>query len=220
MGLTPGVGPTFFQYVYDYAQRNNLTFAQALLKLDGENYGDGPSSSRHASPQIFRIRYWLEGLRHPPSQPDGGWADWLEENADEFNCDQDLKDLIPEVAEKLDDPDLGQLLSQLEPLGKDIAQTKSEGVRIMTMAASKGLTVQATILPALEDSIIPNPRINEREERRLLYVAMTRAKEFLYCTWAQRRTGPSARAGKETFGRRTYSRFLNDGPVKSAAWRA
>jgi len=90
----------------------------------------------------------------------------------------------------------------------------------MTMAASKGLTVRATILPALEDSIIPNPRFDEREERRLLYVAMTRAKEFLYCTWVQRRTGPSARAGQETFGRRTYSRFLNDGPVNSAAWRA
>lgn len=218
--LTPGVGPAFFQYVYDYAQRNNLTFAQALLKLDEENFKDWPSSSKDASHQIFRVRYWLEGLRLPPSQPDGGWADWLDENAGEFNCDQDLSNLLSGVAERLDDPELGQLLAQLEPLGKDIAQTKSEGVRIMTMAASKGLTVRATILPALDDSIIPNPSVDEREERRLLYVAMTRAKEFLYCTWAQRRTGPSARAGQETFGRRTYCHFLNDGPVKSVAWRA
>ncbi len=218
--LTPGVGSTFFRYVYDYAQRNNLTFAQALLKLDGKNYEGGPSSSKQALRQIFNIRYWLEGRRLPPLPPSGGWPDWLHENAEEFNCDEELRDLLQEVAERLDSPELGLLLSQLQPLGKDIAQTKSEGVRIMTMAASKGLTVRATVIPAVEDLIIPNPRSNQREERRLLYVAMTRSKEFLYCTYAQRRTAPTALSGQASFGRRTHSHFLNDGPVQGVAWGA
>jgi DNA helicase-2/ATP-dependent DNA helicase PcrA len=86
----------------------------------------------------------------------------------------------------------------------------------MTMTASKGLTVEATIIAAAEDGVIPRPDANVSEERRLMYVAMTRAKKHLYCTWAQRRQGPTARAGE---GRvrafRQVSNFLAGGPVRS-----
>jgi ATP-dependent exoDNAse (exonuclease V) beta subunit len=73
-------------------------------------------------------------------------------------------------------------------------QFESPGVRIMTMIGSKGLTVRATIIAGLEDGIVPRPDADLAEERRLLYVAMTRAKEFLLCTWAGQRRGPTERA--------------------------
>lgn len=84
------------------------------------------------------------------------------------------------------------------------------------MAAAKGLTVRATIIAALEEGIVPRPNADLGEERRLLYVAMTRAREFVYGTWARRRTGPTARAGTPRVQeRRSHSHFLNGGPIDS-----
>ena len=111
---------------------------------------------------------------------------------------------------------LGRYLSQIAPLGKDRAQAESKGVRIMTMGGAKGLTVQATIVMALEDGVVPRPDCELAEERRLLYVAMTRAKKYLFATWARRRRGQTAWSGKAQIGRfRRFSHFLDGGPVGS-----
>ena len=67
-------------------------------------------------------------------------------------------------------------------MGKDRAIAESPGIRVMTMIGSKGLTVRATIIAGLEDGIFPRPDADLGEERRLLYVAMTCAKEFLVFT--------------------------------------
>jgi len=84
------------------------------------------------------------------------------------------------------------------------------------MIGSKGLTVRATILAGLDDGIVPRPDADLNEERRLLYVAMTRAKEFLFGTWAGRRVGPTARAGGQTArDLRHHSHFFDGGPVRS-----
>ena len=86
----------------------------------------------------------------------------------------------------------------------------------MSMNRSKGLTVEAVIIAACENDIIPRPDAPLAEERRLMYVAMTRARRFLYCTWAQRRTGPTARAGAPRVQeRRTVSSLLRTGRVSS-----
>ena len=63
----------------------------------------------------------------------------------------------------------------------------------MTMGGSKGLTVRATILAGVEDGLVPRPNSDLSEERRILYVAMTRAREYLFCTWAIQRRGPTAK---------------------------
>ena len=86
----------------------------------------------------------------------------------------------------------------------------------MTMTSSKGLTARAAIVAGVENDIVPRPDSDAAEERRLLYVAMTRAKEFLFCTWAARRGGPTARAGRARVReRRRPSHFFLGGPVHS-----
>ena len=63
----------------------------------------------------------------------------------------------------------------------------------MTMHASKGLEFKVVFLAGIEDNIIPSKRAleeNERnidEERRLFYVAITRAREKLYIDYADSR---------------------------------
>ncbi len=92
---------------------------------------------------------------------------------------------------------LDSFLAKLELTGKDLAASSSEAVRLMTMTQSKGLTVDTAIVMGVEDGIIPMPpdKAEINEERRLLYVAMTRATDMCLLTWAGRRKGPTARNG-------------------------
>lgn len=68
----------------------------------------------------------------------------------------------------------------------------NDSVNIMTMHASKGLEFDVVFLPAWEEGSFPNSRVLEEgedveEERRLAYVAITRAKKLLYITHAKSR---------------------------------
>ena len=78
--------------------------------------------------------------------------------------------------------------------------SSSEGVHVMTMHVCKGLEFDRVYLPALNEGIIPGRRCKEpedcEEERRLLYVAMTRAKdhlELLYVTGSRDNPRPPSR---------------------------
>jgi DNA helicase-2/ATP-dependent DNA helicase PcrA len=63
----------------------------------------------------------------------------------------------------------------------------NDGVRIMTLHASKGLEFENVFLPSLNEGIMPGRKsVTEaeiEEERRLMYVGMTRAKNRLYISY-------------------------------------
>jgi len=87
-----------------------------------------------------------------------------------------------------------------------------KGVRLMTLHASKGLEFEMVFLVGFEEGILPHSRSilegdDVEEERRLCYVGLTRAKDYLYITLAQRRLyfGKSSMAEP--------SRFLLDIPT-------
>lgn len=69
---------------------------------------------------------------------------------------------------------------------------KQKGVSLITMHAAKGLEFPHVYLPGLEQGTLPHKRSLEEgsldEERRLLYVAITRARERLTITWCDART--------------------------------
>jgi ATP-dependent DNA helicase UvrD/PcrA len=74
----------------------------------------------------------------------------------------------------------------------DTYDADSEKVTLMTMHASKGLEFPVVFITGCEDGLIPFSRSeaekqDQNEERRLFYVAMTRAKEVLYLTSADKR---------------------------------
>ena len=90
---------------------------------------------------------------------------------------------------------LAHFLNQLEPVTKDLA-LRTDAVSIMTMSRSKGLTFRAVVVMGVEETVIPSSRATDvEEERRLLYVAITRAREYSFLTMARRRNDATARSG-------------------------
>jgi superfamily I DNA/RNA helicase len=67
-----------------------------------------------------------------------------------------------------------------------------EKVTLTTMHAAKGLEFPVVFVVGCEDGLIPMRRDRQAladldEERRLFYVALTRAREQLYLTWSRKR---------------------------------
>jgi DNA helicase-2/ATP-dependent DNA helicase PcrA len=58
------------------------------------------------------------------------------------------------------------------------------GVHLLTLHRAKGLEFEAVHLPRLEENELPHRRADVDEERRLLYVGLTRAKRHLLVTWS------------------------------------
>ena len=67
---------------------------------------------------------------------------------------------------------------------------RAEKVSVMTMHAAKGLEFPVVFIAGCEKDLIPlkRPGADPAEERRLFYVAMTRAMERLYLTRAKKRS--------------------------------
>jgi DNA helicase II / ATP-dependent DNA helicase PcrA len=89
--------------------------------------------------------------------------------------------------------DSAEDLVQLLKLGSgtDTHDKKLEAVAVMTLHASKGLEFECVFIPGCENGLLPynlyKSEVDEEEEKRLLYVGMTRAKKYLYLTWARNR---------------------------------
>lgn len=79
---------------------------------------------------------------------------------------------------------------------QDSDKEEKNGVRLMTVHASKGLEFSYVFITGLEDGLFPHDKNNDEnvseeeseEERRLFYVAITRAKKKLFLSYAQTRT--------------------------------
>ncbi|HEY9886388.1 MAG TPA: 3'-5' exonuclease, partial [Vampirovibrionales bacterium] len=131
----------------------------------------------------------------------------------------ELLNVANQFEEESDDKTLEAFLAQVSLVGdSEMAQGNSDdenSVTLMTVHASKGLEFPYVFVTGLEEGIFPHTRALKdtntskdelEEERRLLYVAITRAEEKLFLTFARRR---------RLWGQREFaepSRFLGELP--------
>jgi DNA helicase-2/ATP-dependent DNA helicase PcrA len=106
---------------------------------------------------------------------------------EELTRQNDLARLV-RLAEEFDDGTrtIADFLADLE--ARFGAESQGRGVNLLTYHRAKGLEFEVVFLPRLEEGELPFKRARSRgalaEERRLLYVGMTRAKGHLELTWA------------------------------------
>jgi len=116
---------------------------------------------------------------------------------------------FPKINDFLENISLVQQEYSLQEKNKK--KENRDGVRLMTLHGAKGLEFEVVFMVGFEEGILPHSRclIEEseiEEERRLCYVGITRAKDYLYISYATRRL---------YFGKSSLnepSRFLNDIP--------
>ena len=84
----------------------------------------------------------------------------------------------------------GETLEQLRREQRESAERR-EGVSLMTMHGAKGLEYRAVFIPTMNEGVSPYRKAVQsddiEEERRMLYVAMTRAKEHLHLSFVRER---------------------------------
>ncbi len=115
-------------------------------------------------------------------------------------------DALVSMARQRPELDLAGFVAELQQRVESKAPPKVNGVTLSTLHAAKGLEWEAVFLVGLSDGLLPislatTPEAIE-EERRLLYVGITRAKRHLQLSWAKVQF-----AGRSS---RRLSRFLVD----------
>ena len=139
------------------------------------------------------------GLSGEP--PAGGGA--ARQRWDSLNA---LVDLAADLAEAEPETDLARFAAELDVRAEAQHPPTVEGVTLASLHAAKGLEWDAVFLVGLVEGTMPIQHAEDdaavEEERRLLYVGVTRAREHLHLSWALSRS-----AGGRRYRRR--SRFLH-----------
>lgn len=127
-------------------------------------------------------------------------------------------DEVLEGTEQPETKDLGTYLQSVSLLtDADNDDPNADRVKLMTIHAAKGLEFETVFVVGLEEQLFPSAlstysREDLEEERRLFYVAITRAKQFLYLTYT---------TSRYKFGDLIYpepSRFLDEVPEDNINW--
>ncbi len=160
--------------------------------------------------EILKQTKYEEYLRSPKSIDAENVEDRIE----------NVRELLT-VAKKYDEAGpagLGQLLEEVALLqDTDTLAAGDSAVTLMSMHAAKGLEFPVVFICGMEEGLFPHSRTiysphELEEERRLCYVAVTRAKEKLFVSMAKWRTIYGSRHAN------IPSRFLDEIPARLLAW--
>jgi DNA helicase-2/ATP-dependent DNA helicase PcrA len=148
---------------------------------------------------------------------EAGYEDYLKENYDNYERRLDELEQLGVFSQQFVSVEefLTQLalLTNVEAEDEDATKSDEERIKLSTIHQAKGLEFNVVFIIMLCDGLFPSARsINfpesVEEERRLFYVAVTRAKDELYLSYPFKRGGFGG--GEATF--QTPSRFLNEIP--------
>jgi DNA helicase-2/ATP-dependent DNA helicase PcrA len=165
------------------------------------------ATAREMTDAVLEATGYLKGLE----------TDDDAESQDRAQNIREFLNAIQEYEERSDDKSTAGFLEQVSLVSDaDDIESGPNYVTLMTVHLAKGLEFPFVFLTGLEEGLFP---IGEsdfsqeelEEERRLCYVGMTRAKQYLYLTWA---------ASRRLFGHSRWnapSRFIEEAGIKTAS---
>lgn len=228
------LGPATLEQLGRYAGERHLSLFDAAkgIVVAGRLRGRGAH-------RLGQFVEWAQGLMRrgesaPPAQllntlmTDIGYADWLREaSANERQAKRKLDNVAEFVQwlKRAAEPEDGQpktldqvvtRLGLLDMLSQRDDGSDSQRVQLSTLHAAKGLEFDHVFLVGVEEGLIPhhNSLAEDKleEERRLLYVGITRARKTLVLTYCKHRKRQGKAVGCEP------SRFLSELPQDVVAW--
>ena len=219
-----GIGRTTVEKLRRYADDHNTTLHIALEELSAST--DFRESTRNALQDFVKLIHKWMGMTGRPERlietilADTGYEAMIREEfpdsdkavAFKMRGIHFLTERMNTYIKEHPGTTLRDYLRSVSIIGDDSKDDELK-ISLMTMHASKGLEFKIVFLAGIEDHIIPSARALEEdsrnidEERRLFYVAITRAKEKLFINYADTRRD---REGKEKIV--LPSRFLEEIP--------
>ena len=225
---TRGVGEKTLAKIRNTAKQYNISYIKASAKLvdEGSISGRGGAGLKDylefvAGCDLFIQENLLSELMELIIKETGLYAYHAKEPGEKGKTrTENLEELITatknfeqSVTEKKSNKDIAESYLDIISLdsGDRQASEHDDAAQLMTMHSAKGLEFKLVLLTGLEESLFPHGRSMEsasqlEEERRLCYVAITRAMEKLYITHAESRR----LHGTDTFN--PPSRFLREIP--------
>jgi DNA helicase-2/ATP-dependent DNA helicase PcrA len=225
-----GIGNTSQGRLAAYANTTGLTIWEVMERVE-----DVPGLGAAAIKAVSRFHETMEGLRDRAETAsvagvveavlsETGYLEALaaERTVEAEGRAENLEELVGVGAEfdlnreregESEVPPLEEFLQQVSLVSdQDSIQSEQELVTLMTLHNAKGLEYDTVFVVGCEDGAFPHMRAleegGEEEERRLCYVAITRARQRLYMTWARER---------RLFGRAEHnlpSRFIDELPAE------
>ena len=198
------IGETTLKHLQEYADANDLSLFSAIVDVDNiETIKSGTASklkdfaglilklkeaeSRYSLPEFLSLVLEKSGYLRELQ------ASGTDEDAVRIENLQELVNVANEFEPEELDNSLGEFLAQVSLVSDiDSLDEIANNVTLMTLHASKGLEFPIVFLAGCDEGIFPSARCSNslselEEERRLMYVGVTRAETKLYLTTAKRR---------------------------------
>lgn len=164
--------------------------------------------------RLQRFTQWMDNIRQQCSQSDPimvlrsmvmdiDYENWLRQNASNDKVAEArmgnvwfLIEALKDTIERDEDGEMTieEAISRLvmrDMLDRQAEEEQHDAVQLMTLHASKGLEFPLVFLMGMEEELLPHRSSietdNIEEERRLAYVGITRAKQYLTLTYASKR---------------------------------
>lgn len=230
---TRGIGKSSLDELISTAQKLGGSIWDAIVSLTDSQSPHHPSLSPRGRTAVLGFKNTIEKLRakteaaaesdKPVSDvviaaiDDSGYSLMLRtENTDEAEARlENLEELVNAAVDYDRSPEGGlrDFIDHAALTADTDKYDSNAGVTLMTAHSAKGLEFPIVFIVGLEDGIFPHSRsINDpkelEEERRLAYVAITRAEELLYVTHSMRRRVYGEEMAAEP------SQFLNELPLE------
>lgn len=227
-----GLGPLAVEAVYRVAKGHTIRFADALQKIyDNPSLGGKFGGRIKTEMEIIRTHLRELSAFLPSGEEEGDGTDLMptikqivnhivesesHKEAIEHQFELTIKAAAPST--------ITDLVRAIEVSKEDIEQElDKDKINILTMHKAKGLTAEAVIIVAAEDEYLPGRAVGDSidDERRLLYVSLTRAEHYLFITYCNNRSGTQRHTGRTSGqSRRTLTRFLQDAPIEPVLGQA
>ena len=198
------IGDTTIKRLQDFADREDISLFAAAQRIEEDT--EIPARTRSKITDFVNLitkfrnavpNYNLREFVTLVIEKSGYLAELQLQNTPEAEADienlQELVNVTEEFVPEEEDNVLGEFLAQVALVSDiDNMDTIANNVTLMTLHAAKGLEFPVVFMAGLDEGIFPHLRSlnvtsEMEEERRLMYVGVTRAEEKLYLTSAKRR---------------------------------